>query len=1058
MKKYCILFLFQIAALALFAGTTGNIRGQIENLDDGMSIGGATIIARSNSLQGEEVTLSDEKGRYTLTGLPPGTYVITALFADAVSERTGVEVAVDKTVQIDIHLSMSGAKGEVYTIEEEAPNVDVASSTVQVTVSKEYIDNVPMGRDRNFDQAMSVSPSSGGDAFGTAVGGATSPENAYVIDGVNTTDPSKGLMGTRMVMEFIDEFDVKEGGYGAEFGHSTGGLVNAVTKGGGNELHGSFFTYYRPGFLEATPKVVETLGNSIRRTSLLDFYLSTGFELGGPIIKDKLWFHIGFAPEMERTLWRRSIWAINSDDNGLNMPLKKDGNYVMDEILSGPRAPVDYPGFAVAYQYTSKLTHLIDKDNRHSLSLRGAPTTFTGAVSNSLDPDSPYRTMGAEPGSFDFNQLSGNVVSAVYNYAGKYMNDKLKFEGVLGWHRQINHYSPANEELLDQPRISFSNKEYNLTDFEPWSGEGLDPCSFYFSDASGNDTHTMCRVQNYTRGGFGGIERVRLDRISQKLALTQLFDFAGLHQVKFGVDFEQILSLLDRRLSGGSTFVDNGVYFRRRQFAVDGEPMNGWFDALTGTANYALFLQDSWNPIPNLTLNFGLRWEAQDFYGVKSPQERDKLEQKFGIYDNFAPRVGGVWDFLDNGHSRFFVHYGRYFETIPTDLNERAFGGEGLRMSFYKREGCTSEGNGQGSKLKPWEVTNPAIQCPADDTRKPVTLGGEDSIVAPGLQGQYSDEMVVGFDLELFSSWVLGITGIYRSLGRVIEDLSTDDGETYIFANPGEFDVNRLDDLNKEAASVADASERSKLLHRNSLLGEINTFPKPVRDHYSIQFKLDKKLSDHFMILGTYVLSWTWGNYPGLFSANNGQLDPNLTSQFDLKSLLANRMGYLPQDRRHRLKLSGFYEIPLQDYGVPTPLTFTIGASFQLQSGGPIDVLGAHEVYGANEVFILPRGSGGRKPWTWALDLNLAASYDVTKYISGEFFVGLFNVTNNQQAIALDDTYTYDTVAPIKGGKVNQLKYLKNAQGNPVRVNPNYKNAVAYQSPFGMQVGFKVKF
>src|SRR5688572_10842750 len=161
-----------LASQAL-AGTTGNVRGVITDADSKEALGGVTVVATSPALQGETAALSDEQGLYTISNLPPGTYTITAMFAGATSERTGVVIAIDKTVAANLTISLKAAEGEVYTIEEKAPNVDVASSTVGVTVTKDYIENVPMGRDRNFDNAMSALPSAGGDAFGTAVGGAT---------------------------------------------------------------------------------------------------------------------------------------------------------------------------------------------------------------------------------------------------------------------------------------------------------------------------------------------------------------------------------------------------------------------------------------------------------------------------------------------------------------------------------------------------------------------------------------------------------------------------------------------------------------------------------------------------------------------------------------------------------------------------------------------------------------------------------------------------------------------------------------------------------------------
>lgn len=1035
------LFIFCVPLLftsILFGGTTGTVRGVVLDGDTNEPIGGTTVIATSVALQGEEATLSDEKGLFYLTGLPAGIYNITVDFAGARSERNDVKVSIDKTVSLDFKIFMSAAEGEVYTITEEAPNVDVASATQGVTVTKEYIEKVPLGRDRNFDSAMSVLPSSGGDEFGTSVGGTTSPENSYVIDGLNTTDPSKGLMGSRLVMEFIDEFDLKEGGYGPEFGRATGGLVNVVTKSGSNEFHGSAFLYYRPNFFQATPREVKRANDSIGRKGRVNYYLNMGGELGGPIVKDKLWFHVGYSPELQSDNWRRTIFQIQADPNG-DGPLRDANNQF---VMAEDGQSTDYDSFAISHQYTAKLTHSINSNNRHSLGVRGSPIWFDGVVTNPFDPDSPGRSMNADPRTFHFKQFSGNVLSAVYNFAGQYFNDKLKFDGILGWYRQESRWNPTKVGE-DDPRIIYMYEE-NLDLLSPDSQCGT------FADGT-----PRCRVRNYAKNGFGSIGDLTLNRIMEKASLTHLFDLAGLHQFKYGLDFEQVISDMARWYTGGGGFQDfgPGKYFRGTQYYIDGNIIDK-LNARTGTMNYALFAQDAWNPSTNLTLNFGLRWEAQDFLGVKSPTERTTLERKFGIYDNFAPRVGGVWDFLNNGRSRVFANFGRYYESIPTDLNERAFGGEGLRIAFYDRESCRDE---NGAPLDALQVTNPEKQCDLD-ARGANILGGEDSIVAPGLKGQYADEIILGVDVELFAKWIFGISGTYRYLGRVIEDVSTDNAQTYMFANPGEFDLNSLNSIKNELAGTTDPTERARLQNLIDKLPGINSFNKPVRDYWSLQFKLDKKLSENLMFLATYVVSWAWGNYPGLFSSNNGQLDPNLTSQYDLPQLLINRMGFLPQDRRHRIKLTGFYSIPFEKLGIKAPLAVTIGTSFNVQSGRPHDVLGADELYGSNEIFVLPRGDGGRLPWTWSADINVGVEYQITNEVTAEVFGAFYNVTNNQATVAVDDTYTYDTVKPIEGGTKEQLAHLRNDAGAPVKVNPNFGKPTSFQAPFSAQVGFRLKF
>ncbi|MES2504467.1 MAG: carboxypeptidase regulatory-like domain-containing protein [Myxococcota bacterium] len=1019
-----ILFFAFLVSQALFAGITGNIKGVIVD-EKAEAIGGVTVVATSPSLQGEQVAMTDEKGLYVISNLPAGIYTLKAMFADATSERKGVEVYIERTVSGDMTLKLLNAGGEVYQITEKANHIDVASSTVGVNLTKDYIQNVPMGRDRNFSNAMKALPSAGSDAMGESVGGATSPENVFVVDGMNSTDPSSGLSGTRMVLEFVDQFDVKEGGYGPEFGRATGGVVNAATKSGGNDFHGSIFTYYRPGFLQANPRLVSRVNDSVTRRGKLGYYLNTGFELGGPIVEDKLWFHIGYSPELQKDFWIRDLSAVTGTDSS-------------GQSTFGPTFySQEFSGFAQSHQYTFKLTHEIDDNNRQSLGIRGAPTFFEGAVGTPFDSDAPTLSLNGDPSTFQFKQWGGNLATGVYNYAGKYWNDKLKLDATVGIHHQQSHWWPTAPGG-SSPRVTYmSNVGLNTV----WDNMP--------NDSNFLDNASKSTVRNYSKGGIGSFNDSLLTRISEKVMLTSLFDFAGLHQLKYGVDFEQLRGSKEHGYTGGVYYqryentLKETMYNIRGQGIVDAA--HGFkIPSLSQTLNWGLFVGDSWNPTPQLTINYGLRWEAQDFYGVKTPAYELKnlsLERKFSILDNVAPRAGLVWDFLGNGKGVVRFNYGRYYESIPMDINERAFGGEGSRIRVYN---CPP-----GS-----DYLTCAKTPPTDNT----TLGGLDSIVAPGLKGQYSDELILSADYEPISSWVFGVAGVYRSLGRVIEDMSTDGGQSYMFGNPGQFDVNTLGDIRNEINHEQDPARRMQLEQNFQNLSRITEFPEAIRNIWQLQFRLDKKLSDNFVILGTYVLSWAKGNYPGLFSATNGQLDPNLSSQFDLPQLLLNRMGYLPQDQRHRIKLSGFYKAGLKEFGIDVPLSFNIGLSGVVQSGTPYEVLGADLLYGSDEIFILPRGSGGRTPWTWSVDLNVGMGYDITPEVTAELFASFFNLTNNRDPVAYDDTYTYDFVRPIRDGDKSQLDYAVNTSGKPVTKNPNYGNAVAFQAPFSTQVGFRLKF
>ena len=248
MFKIGIVLIQIVFASSLFAGTTGAIRGVVKNRDDNTPAGGVTVVATSNVLLGERVVMTNEKGQYQLDELPPGKYRVTAIFAEAIGQNDDVTVTVDKTITVNLEFSIAG-QGEVYTITEKAPNVDVASSTQGVTIDQGFMSKTPVGRSRDVSEVIGLSGSASQDDYGKSVGGATSAENAIVVDGVNAADPSSGVPGIRLVVDFLDQVDVKEGGYGAEYGRATGGYINAVTKSGSNVFRGNVSSYYRPGYL-----------------------------------------------------------------------------------------------------------------------------------------------------------------------------------------------------------------------------------------------------------------------------------------------------------------------------------------------------------------------------------------------------------------------------------------------------------------------------------------------------------------------------------------------------------------------------------------------------------------------------------------------------------------------------------------------------------------------------------------------------------------------------------------------------------------------------------------
>jgi len=134
------------------------------------------------------------------------------------------------------------------------------------------------------------------------------------------------------------------------------------------------------------------------------------------------------------------------------------------------------------------------------------------------------------------------------------------------------------------------------------------------------------------------------------------------------------------------------------------------------------------------------------------------------------------------------------------------------------------------------------------------------------------------------------------------------------------------------------------------------------------------------------------------------------------------------------------------------------GLAFNMQSGTPIEVLGANTLYGVQETFILPRGSGGRTPTLTSFDLHVSYRRQLSRLFGFEAYADVFNLFNQQEVTAVDQAYTASNVNPIENGKIADLVNLKQVNGTQPLLNPNYGKPIAYQAPLSMRVGLRLSF
>jgi hypothetical protein len=317
-----------VIGLCLLVGPTalagqgqGTLIGVVTDAATKEPLADVTVVATSDAAQGAQTVLTDSAGHYRVPNLPPGVYALSLdLEGYKPYGRGSITVRADSTIRLNAQMLPTTLQAEEITVVGEAPSIDVGSSTTGRNVDKDFIRQIPVVRPgtkgsaaRSFESLAETTPGAANDQYGSSINGTTSPENNYVIDGMSVNDPAYGILGTPLSIEFIEEVNVISGGYMPEYGRSTGGILDVVTKQGSNDFHGSVFTYLTPGALEGPREKVRTNGQTISYETSLMWINDFGFDVGGPILKDQLWFYAGFDIAFQRYKIQRKLNRIRVD-------------------------------------------------------------------------------------------------------------------------------------------------------------------------------------------------------------------------------------------------------------------------------------------------------------------------------------------------------------------------------------------------------------------------------------------------------------------------------------------------------------------------------------------------------------------------------------------------------------------------------------------------------------------------------------------------------------------------------------------------------------------------
>jgi hypothetical protein len=983
-------FLTSTAALA--QASTSVLTGNVVDASTKTPVADVVVTATSPSLQGEQVVVTDATGLYRVPQLPPGVYNLRfEKESYRPFSRGGIDVPADRTLRLNVELLPETAGTETVTVIGTPPTIDVGSSATGTVVTQDFIRNLAVARpgglsgaNRSFDSLATTAPQANADFYGVGINGATSPENLFLIDGISVNNPGFGTLGTPLTVEFMDEVNVVTGGYMPEYGRTSGGAISAITKSGGNEFHGSVFGTFTPGSLTGPPGVVAGATPIVQGKRDLGNFGDVGATLGGYIIKDRLWFFGGFQWAAQRYIYSRSF---NRLING--------------QFEAIPDSTQRWNGDERSINYIGKLTYLISSDHRLSLTVTGTPTTGGGeggiALRNRSNNRVPFGPTASTLGTFNSAYVRSKFDSLDVGgeLNSSFMDKRLLLDVKVGWHHQRDYFLPGDGSGLDD--IDNPNVLAGVPQVRSPAGV---PTPVYELDASvPNSVRTACteagatcNVVRFFTGGTGLLlETLDFDSYQARAVGTFLLTAAGHHVFKAGFDGQINKYKHDESYAGGVVYRDGqdlggpagSVYdYRRFGYIVDTDTIVDKPRVQTSTKSTILggFIQDSWSVLDKVTVNLGLRFDALTMEGEDG-------KTRISLKDQWSPRIGVVWDPTQQGRAKLFANYGRYYEYIPLDISDRALsssqpliqGVHNCNPLVAHRQGCDANTRTDGSAL-----INGVTQAP--NRKWGVTGPPYASYIDPDLKSPTNDEIVAGAEYEIIPNARLGLNYTYRNLVRTVEDMSNNDGQTYFIGNPGQ--------------------------------GIADSFPKPSRTYHAVTVLFTKSFADLWLAQASYTWAQLRGNYDGLFNTQGAnalgapQLDPNINSTFDLRTLLLNQTGPLTGDVTHTIKL-----YLAKEFVITPAFSTTLGGSFTANSGIPINALGGHPIYGAGQAFLLERGGAGRLPWVTSMDAKVGLNYRIAKDTVVTAAVEGFNLFNSQRPITVDENYTAGTVSPILGAK-----------------------------------------
>ena len=841
----------------LFAQTTGGIDGVVRDSAGG-TLAGVDLLVSSRSLQGTRTARSGAGGRFWVPALPPGVYAVTA--AQAGFRPATKTAAVSLSGKVTLEFLLEPALTESVAVSGAAPAIDVTSTTGGTVYTAAVMEQLPLSR--NYADIVHANPGvstdqglSQGRALSLTIYGATSAENQWLIDGVNTTNSLRGIQGKALNNEFIEEVEVKTGGYSAEYGGALGGVVNVVTKSGGNQFHGGGFVYFDSSDTAARQEFGDDDFAEAQMRWADYERLDYGVDLGGYLLKDRLWFFGAYN-------------RISLDSH-------------VSRVTEAPLVPTSmrFPIDSTDNFYSGKLTWNAAPSTSIVATVFADPTESSGA--SATDPRQDQRIIRFEdvaivnpdPDTWSSSRRIGGT-----DYA-------LRANQLLGSRGFATFQASRHQE---RNGVTAADKIRTI-DLTCQGGAPGAPCD-------------IPTTPNAVEGGFGVIDGP-LDHNASFRDLFRgdvTFD-AGRHELKAGGSYDYDGGDSTYSVSGGqevTRYNEQGELYYAHGFIARGtsEPF-----VITNAVNFqaksrliGLYVQDSWKAADGLTLSLGLRYDRQQMINYAG-------QTLLTLDHEWQPRIGVTWDPWRDGRTKLYAFAGRFYYALPTLGTARAFTDYTI-ISSYNRDPLALDPDSTIPGRPPFETL--------------FASGPTGDHIDAGLRGIYQDEVTVGAERMLDPTLTVGLKGTYRRLGNTIDDRCDLDpnapenagGASCALINPGSGQKYARGDF--FSCTGLGEDDNCNPDRYTPLYGAPPT-PPARRFYRGIELLVRKTVGSRLWVQASYVYSSLIGNVDGAVDESDPGSSPGLTLDFDYPPLWHDSYGRLYLDRPHQFRLDGAWTTPL---------------------------------------------------------------------------------------------------------------------------------------------------